>query len=94
MTTREPVHVQVCGPLTAGEAAPLAARIEQLWRDGEHVVCDLHGACDLGLVDALARVALSSRRLGTWLRVRVEAGDTEALLDLAGLASALHLETR
>lgn len=82
------------GPLSAGDVALLTAQIERLWQEGEAVVCEVHGACDLGVVDALARVALLSRRRGTWLHVRVEQGDAEQVLDLTGLASAVRLEVR
>jgi hypothetical protein len=90
----EPVLVPVRGPLSADDVILLSALVERLRRRGERVICDARGTCDLGVLDAVARIALLSRRLGTWLHVRVEQGDVARLLDLTGLAYAVRLEVR
>ena len=82
------------GPLCAGDVVLLLHEVEVHWTAGRRVVCEVHGLCDLGVVDALARLALASRRHGTWLRVRAVSDDVEHLLDLTGLSAVLHVEVR
>ena len=86
--------VSVRRPLCAGDVVLLLDEVEQHWAAGRQVLCDVHGVCDLGVVDALARLALASRRHGTWLRVRTDSADAERLLELSGLTTALRLEVR
>lgn len=81
-------------PLCAGDVVLLLNEVEQHWRAGRQVVCDVHGVCDLGVVDALARLALASRRNGAWLRIRAAAQDVHQLLELTGLTTALRVEVR
>ena len=49
------------------------------------LVCDVHGAVDLGVVDLLARVALTARRQDARVLVHTEGDDLSALLRLTGL---------
>ena len=86
--------VEVHGPLCAGDVVLLVHEVEQHWAAGRQVVCDVRGVCDLGVVDALARLALASRRHGAWLRVRADSQDAQQLLDLVGLATAVRVEVR
>ena len=56
------------GPLCAGDIALLLDEAEQHWAAGRPVICDLLGLCDLGVVDALARLALASAVLRVEVR--------------------------
>jgi hypothetical protein len=49
------------------------------------VVCDVHGAVDLQVVDLLARLALTARRRQARVLVRSDSDDLTALLRLTGL---------
>jgi ABC-type transporter Mla MlaB component len=70
--------------------------------DANVVVCDVNALVDPDAVavDALARVALTARRLGSRIRLHHASGELEDLLDLAGLhdvvllGEALRLEPR
>lgn len=53
------------------------------------VVCELVGAADLDVVDALARLQLVARRSGMRCEVQVAGEQLCGLLDLTGLAQAL-----
>lgn len=69
----------------------LCAHVRELCGDGpEAVVCDARGvaAPTLVTVQALARAALTARRLGVPFRVRA-APSLRALLDLVGLVQLL-----
>lgn len=73
------------------DAAELCAHVSALCRDGPGgVVCDATGvtAPTLRTVQALARAALTARRLGVPLRVRA-APPLHALLHLVGLVELL-----
>lgn len=73
------------------DVAELCARVRVLCRDGpDSVVCDATAvtAPTLATVQALARAALTARRLGVPLRVRA-APALRALLHLVGLVELL-----
>ncbi|MFG2295025.1 hypothetical protein [Streptomyces sp. NPDC048603] len=79
--------------LEGPEADPveLCARVRAICRDGPgEVVCDATAltAPTLGAVNALARAALTARRLGVPFRVRASPA-LQALLDLVGLGEPL-----
>lgn len=90
----EATYVPVRGPLCAGDVVLLVHEVEQHWAAGRQVVCEVRGVCDLGVVDALARLALASRRHGAWLRIQASSQDAQQLLELSGLTTALRLEVR
>ena len=78
----------------AGEA--LCRRLRQHIEANEYaeiVVCDLTRITrpDAAVIDALARVQLTARRLGRTVLYRHARPDVRALLDLAGLAQVLDL---
>ena len=58
--------------------------------DAEVVVCDVRGLpADIASVDALARLALTARRLGRRIRLQRASAELERLVAFAGLAGAL-----
>jgi len=79
------VVVRVQGPLAAHAARGVVERVRARLVDGATVVCELHGAADLGVVDVLARLRLLARRQGCEVRVRGAGDDVLTLLALTGL---------
>lgn len=74
------------------DTAELCARVRALCRDGpDGVVCDAAGvtAPTLATVQALARAALTARRLGVSFRVVGAGPGLRALLHLVGLVELL-----
>lgn len=74
------------------DAAELCARVRALCRDGpDVVVCDVRAVVPptLATVQALARAALTARRLGVSLRVTGAPPPLRALLHLVGLVELL-----
>jgi anti-anti-sigma regulatory factor len=61
---------------------------------GKEIVCDVGSLTgpDLGTVDALARLALTLRRLGHELRLRDATSELRELLALTGLLDLLIVE--
>jgi anti-anti-sigma regulatory factor len=61
--------------------------------DADLVICDLTRIRhpDAAVIDALARVQLTARRLGCTVRYRHAHPDVRALLELAGLGQVLDL---
>ena len=53
------------------------------------IVCELQGAVDLCVVEALARLQLVARRRGVRVHVQVLGKELAALLELTGLDPAL-----
>ena len=84
------------GPLTSRDAAALCERARsKLERsDAEVLVCDVAALThpDAGTVEALARMALTARRLGRQVRLREPSRELRELLDLVGLADVLRVE--
>ena len=63
----------VCARVAAGEETPLACDVAEIEEP------------DMGTVDALARMALTARRLGRHVELRRARPDLRELLELAGL---------
>jgi hypothetical protein len=88
--------VVMAGPLEPATLAALCAEVERLLVDGDVqvVVCDVerHPDADLRVVETLARLALTARRLGRRIRVRHASRDVQAFLAFAGLADVLPCE--
>ncbi len=58
------------------------------------IVCDVGAlAPDAGVVDALARLQLTARRLGVEIRLRHASSELQELLAFVGLRDVLRLET-
>ena len=83
----------ISGPLTPADAAALCerARSELERSDAEVLVCDVAGLThpDAGTIEALARIALTARRLGRQVRLRDPSRELRELLDLFGLTDVL-----
>lgn len=81
------------GDTTRADVARLCERVRVLLEDsGARVlVCDVGAlvAPDAGTVEALARVALTARRLGREVRLRHASRELRELLALAGLCSVV-----
>lgn len=69
-----------------GRLDDLDAHVRSLLLQGRSVVCELHGAVDLDLLDRLGRLRLLAGRLG--VRLEVRAADP-GLLELTGLSGVL-----
>ncbi len=86
----------ISGPLTPSDAAALCERARaELERSGADVlVCDVAALTDpdAGTVEALARVALTARRLGRRVRLHDPSRELRELLDLFGLTEVLRVE--
>jgi ABC-type transporter Mla MlaB component len=88
--------VVLAGPLDPATLAALTSDIERLLeeRDVQVVVCDVerHPAADLRVVETLARLALTAKRLGRRIRVRHASPEVRSFLAFAGLAEVLPCE--
>ena len=86
------------GPLTPRDAAALCerARSELERSDAQVLVCDVAALThpDAGTVEALARMALTTRRLGREVRLRDPSRELRELVDLFGLADVLRVQPR
>jgi ABC-type transporter Mla MlaB component len=86
----------ISGPLIAADAPALCERARsELERSGAEVlVCDVAGLThpDAGTIEALARLQLTARRLGSRIRLRDPSPELRGLLDLFGLADVLRVE--
>ena len=72
--------------------APKRAAVVVVLRGDVEVACwtlDAVGRPDLCLVEELARLQLTARRMGCSIRVRDEAAELRSLLDLVGLSGVL-----
>ena len=81
--------VEVRGPLGPDDVRRLCDRVQLLLDDHSGVICDVRGAADLGVVNALAHLQLVARRLDAYLRVRTTGEDLASLLELTGLEAAV-----
>jgi ABC-type transporter Mla MlaB component len=83
----------VSGPLTPADATALCERARsELERSGAAVlICDVRALthADAGTVEALARLQLTARRLGSQVRLRDPSRELCELLDLFGLTDVL-----
>jgi len=91
-----PAILTIGGRIVASDAPGLCdgARLALDGRAGEPLVCDVGAVAsmDAGTVDAIARVALGARRLGSPIRLRDASAELRGLLDLMGLADVVPCE--
>ena len=87
--------VTLRGAIVRADVPGLCARVQELLDGGEAdiVVCDVAGVTDpdCATVDALARMQLTTRRLGGELRLRGASDQLHEVLALAGLCDVLGL---
>jgi ABC-type transporter Mla MlaB component len=95
--TREPstIRLVIEGPMTPADVAALCEHVRALVH-GRHVglvICDLGALtdADIGTIDAMARLQLTSRRLGCQVSVRNAPPGLGDLLLLAGLGQVVRL---
>lgn len=92
------VAVVVAGPIARADVPALCARVRVALErsDAEQVVCYLGALVDpdVGTVDALARLALTARRLGRQVRLRHACGELRELLALVGLCDVVPLAAK
>jgi len=94
---REPITIRLAieGPMATADAAALCEdlRVALDQSRADLVLCDLGALpdADLGTVDALARLQLTSRRLGCQVSVRNAPPGLGDLLLLAGLGQVVRL---
>lgn len=88
-----PALVVVCGPDPVQQARYLFPRVVAVIgaSNFREITCELQGAMDLGVVDALARMQLATRQYGVQLRLRCTDEHFCGLLELTGLAAFLSL---
>lgn len=85
----------ISGPIAPADISGLCDRVRMLLEASDAVLVD----CDVGalddpdavMVDALARVQLTARRLGRRVRLRDACGELQELLDLMGLSGVVPL---
>ena len=89
----ELVVLQVRGPLSAGEARAMADDVASRLRaaGAAQLVCEVLPGASLGVLDAVARLALVARRSGVRMRVQVPDEGLAALLALTGLDQCARL---
>jgi ABC-type transporter Mla MlaB component len=80
----------ISGPVSAEQVAPLCGRVAGLLErsDADLVICDV-GALDdpdAATVDLVARLQLTSRRLGRKVRLLDACGELQDLIELTGLS--------
>jgi len=90
---RTSVVVTLRGAIVRADVPALCAHVEDLVRGSEAVlvVCDVAEVTDpdCGTVDALARMQLTTRRLGRELRLRGVSEELHDVLALAGLCDVV-----
>ena len=80
------------GPIGNADVPRLCAQLGRVLRqsDAGVVVCDVRGLpANAAAVDALARLQLTARRLGSSIRLRHASRELDELLAFAGLADVL-----
>ncbi|MEU3465059.1 STAS domain-containing protein [Streptomyces sp. NPDC006733] len=86
----------LAGPLTRAAVPELCARLRDRLHGVEPgwVTCDVAALTepDAATVEALARLQLTARRLGSRIRLRAAGGPLRGLLALTGLRDVLPLE--
>jgi ABC-type transporter Mla MlaB component len=89
------IRLALGGPMAAPDVAALCedVRVSLDRRRVDLVICDLGALtdADLGTIDALARLQLTSRRLGSQMGVRNAPAGLRDLLLLVGLAQVVRL---
>jgi ABC-type transporter Mla MlaB component len=95
-TNPSPATLTIRGRIAAADARPLCDDASKLLaeRAGDILVCDVKGlvATDAGTVDALCRLALIARRLGSPIVLQGASPELCALIDLMGLANIVPCE--
>ncbi|MGH2382461.1 MAG: STAS domain-containing protein [Candidatus Limnocylindria bacterium] len=87
--------VEIGAPTAAAELSSLRASLATLLEpsDATVLVCDVGGMThlDAALLDALARLQLTARRLGSEVRLRNASDELHGLLALAGMCDIVGL---
>jgi ABC-type transporter Mla MlaB component len=90
---RSTVALPISGPITDADVPELCRRVRTLLASSaaEVVVCDVRALAntDAQVVDALARLQLTARRLGCRIQLLHACGELQRLLGLAGLRDVL-----
>ncbi|MGH8901205.1 MAG: STAS domain-containing protein [Egibacteraceae bacterium] len=85
------------GPIAPADVPGLCERVRVVLEhsDADLMTCDVGALVDpdVGTIDALARLALTARRLGRQVRLRHACGELQELLALVGLGDAVGLES-
>jgi len=80
--------------MARGDIPALCERVRRVLEvsDAELIVCDVAALVDPDAVtvDALARLQLTARRLGRWIRLRHACGELQELLTLMGLEDVVR----
>jgi dihydrofolate reductase/ABC-type transporter Mla MlaB component len=88
-----PVVLVVGGPVTPARVPELCARVRAIAAARREIVCEVAPLeADLVALEALARMQLTARRLGSSVRIRGPSVQLAALLDAAGLADVFREE--
>jgi ABC-type transporter Mla MlaB component len=89
----EAARLVLSGALGTPDAPSLCARLRAALQQGstQAVECDVTGLhpVDLGTIDALARLTLTARRLGSQVRLQDASTELRDLLALVGLADVV-----
>ena len=99
-TPREPgsIDLILAGPIAHADIAVLCARARTLLESGpaDRLICDVGAVADPDAVtiDALARLQLTARRLGSQVGLRNASDQLQELLDFVGLNGVLPLSRR
>ena len=87
--------LELRGAIARSDVPALCGRVRALVEDGraDVVVCDVAGVSDpdCATVDALARMQLTAKRLGSGLRLRGASDELHELLAMAGLCEVVGL---
>lgn len=92
---REPSSIElvVAGPIAPADIPTLCARARMLLRSGDagRLICDVGAVADPDgvTIDALARLQLTARRLGSQVGLRNVSRELQDLLDFVGLNGVL-----
>lgn len=92
------IELVVAGPIAPADIPPLCARARTLLEtgNGDRLVCDVGAVADPDgvTIDALARLQLTARRLGSHVGLRNASRELQDLLDFVGLNGVLPLSAR
>ena len=94
---REPktIELGIAGPILSEDIPCLCAHARRLLESGDadRLICDVGALTDPDAVtiDALARLQLTARRVGSEIGLRNASRDLRELLDFAGLGSVVPL---
>ena len=97
---REPgsIDLVLAGPIAHADIPALCARARTLLESGaaDRLICDVRAVAhpDAVTIDALARLQLMARRLGSQIGLRNASDELQDLLDFVGLSGVLPLSAR